>query len=125
MSTLSHSGKQASKRKTKQQPKKSTSKQNEENKSYKLTLKPEPSWCLFLSENHISSGAEWEALLSPEQGWRSSALTGGSTEGKWAAGLTGVLPGGAEQMLCFLLLFFASPLCFKCVHGWRAWEKSN
>lgn len=125
MSTLSHSGKQASKRKTKQQPKKSTSKQNEENKSYKLTLKPEPSWCLFFSENHISSGAEWEALLSPEQGWRSSALTGGSTEGKWAAGLTGVLPGGAEQMLCFLLLFFASPLCFKCVHGWRAWEKSN
>lgn len=125
MSTLSHSGKQASKRKTKQQPKKSTSKQNEENKSYKLTLKPEPSWCLFFSENHISSGAEWEALLSPEQGWRSSALTGGSIEGKWAAGLTGVLPGGAEQMLCFLLLFFASPLCFKCVHGWRAWEKSN
>lgn len=125
MSTLSHSGKQASKRKTKQQPKKSTSKQNEENKSYKLTLKPEPSWCLFFSENHISSGAEWEALLSPEQGWRSSALTGGSSEGKWAAGLTGVLPGGAEQMLCFLLLFFASPLCFKCVHGWRAWEKSN
>lgn len=117
---------QASKqKKNKTTTKKSTSKQNEENKSYKLTLKPEPSWCLFLSENHISSGAEWEALLSPEQGWRSSALTGGSSEGKWAAGLTGVLPGGAKQMLYFLLLFFASPLCFKCVHGWRAEEKSN
>lgn len=75
---------------------KNTSKQNEESKNYKLTLKPEPRWCLFLYENHISSAAEWEALLSQEQGWRSSALTAGSSEGKWAAGLTGVLPGDAE-----------------------------
>lgn len=88
---------QASKqKKNKTTQQKSTSKQNEENKSYKLTLKREPSWCLFLSENYISSAAEWEALLSTEQGWRSSALTRGSSEGKWAAGLTGVLPGDAE-----------------------------
>lgn len=56
---------QASKQKktTARKKKKRTSKQNEENKGNKLTLTPQPSLCLFVSENHISSAAQ-----SGEQG---------------------------------------------------------
>lgn len=64
MNMPSHSCKRASKRKQQQgKKKKRTSKQNEENKGNKLTLTPQPSLCLFVSENHISSAAQ-----SGEQG---------------------------------------------------------
>lgn len=78
---------QASKqKKNKTTTKKSTSKQNEENKSYKLTLKPEPSWCLFplsttfpvvLSGKHCSAQSRaGEALHSPEEAVKASGQPG-------------------------------------------------